>query len=41
MNFTAQDIVGMCAYDFYHLKDMSIVQDAHTDCKILLFLLYK
>ena len=33
MNFTAQDIVGMRAYDFYRLKDMSIVQDAHNDCK--------
>eukprot|EP00111_Clytia_hemisphaerica_P005552 TCONS_00016101-protein len=32
MNFTAQDIVGMRAYDFYHLKDSHIVQDAHNDC---------
>lgn len=32
MNFTARDIVGMSAYEFYHLNDMMIVQDAHTDC---------
>lgn len=34
MNFTARDIVGMSAYEFYHLNDMMIVQDAHTDCEL-------
>ena len=35
MDFTAKDIVGMNAYEFYHLKDMHVVQVAHNDCKWL------
>ena len=37
MNFTAKDIVGMCAYEFYHDNDNTIVQDAHKDCEFLSF----
>jgi len=37
MSFSARDIVGLNAYDFYHLNDASIVQDAHTDCKYIMY----
>jgi len=32
MDFTAKDIVGLSAYEFYHLNDMMVVQEAHSDC---------
>ena len=33
MDLTAKNIVGQSAYEFYHMDDMDVIQDAHAVCK--------
>ena len=42
MDYYAKDIVGISAYDFYHMGDVSLVQDAHLKCtyEIMFFCIF-